>query len=138
MIPRKKIALAIAGFAQTMSGIEEVPMANHTAVVDRRITVEKLDAIGWGLFFIWIGIALLANLGWGIGLLGVGILILGGQMARKYMALRFETFWALVGALFVIGGVWELLSVRVSLIPILCIVAGIALLVSALVGKTGD
>ena len=138
MSPREKIALAIAGFAQTMSGIEEVAMANHTAMVARRITVQKLDAIGWGLFFIWIGIALLANLGWGIGLLGVGILIFGGQMARKYLALRFETFWALVGALFVIGGVWELLSVRVSLIPILCIVAGVALLVSALVGRTRD
>ena len=113
-------------------------MTNHAGVVDGRITIRKLDAIGWGLFFIWIGTALLANLGWGIGLLGVGILILGGQMARKYMALRFETFWALVGALFVIGGVWELLSVRVSLTPILCIVAGAALLVSALVGKRGD
>jgi hypothetical protein len=115
-------------------------MANHAVgtAADKQVTVRKLDAIGWGLFFIWVGIALLANLGWGIGLLGVGILILGGQMARKYMALRFETFWALVGALFVIGGVWELLSVRVSLIPILCIVAGVALLVSALVGKPGD
>lgn len=37
----------------------------------------KLDAVGWGLFFIWIGIALLTDVGWGIGLIGVGVLILG-------------------------------------------------------------
>ena len=115
-------------------------MANHAVetVADKQFTAHRLDAIGWGLFFIWIGIALLANLGWGIGLLGVGILILGGQMARSFLALRFEVFWLLVGALFVIGGVWEMLSVRVSLIPILCIVAGVALLVSTLVGKRRD
>ena len=76
--------------------------------------------------------------GWGIGLLGVGILMLGGQVARRYMALRVEAFWVLVGALFVIGGVWEMLSVSVGLIPILCIGAGVALLVSALLGKRRD
>jgi hypothetical protein len=112
-------------------------MANHIIgpVVDGRITAHKLDVVGWGLFFIWIGIAFLANLSWGIGLVGVGVLVLGGQMARKYMSLRFEAFWAMVGALFIIGGVWELFSVHVSLVPILCIVAGVALVVSALLGK---
>ena len=39
-------------------------MANHAVgtAADKQVTVQKLDAIGWGLFFIWIGIALLANL----------------------------------------------------------------------------
>jgi hypothetical protein len=101
-------------------------------LVGGQVTAHKLDAVAWGLFFIWIGIAVLANLGWGIALLGVGILILGKQTARKYMALAIEMFWVVVGALFVMGGVWELLSVRVSLIPVVCIMAGIALLVSAL------
>ncbi len=113
-------------------------MTNHVGMAESQgTTLRKLDAAGWGLFFIWIGIALLANFGWGIGLLGIGILILAGQMARKFMALGVETFWGLVGSLFVIGGIWELLSVRVSLIPILFIAAGIALLVSTLVGKSG-
>lgn len=105
-------------------------------MVDEGITAHRLNAAGWGLFFVWIGIALLTNLSWGIGLLGVGVIILGGQAVRKGMALRFETFWVAVGAIFVIGGVWELLSVRVSLIPVFCIVAGVMLLVSALVGKS--
>ena len=30
----------------------------------------KLDAIGWGLVFIWTGTAILADVGWGVGFLG--------------------------------------------------------------------
>jgi hypothetical protein len=105
---------------------------------NRRVTLHRLDGLAWGFFFIWIGIALLTNLGLGIGLLGVGILMLGGQMARKYMALRLETFWVVVAMFFVMGGVWLLFGVRVSLLPIFSIVAGAALLVSALLGKSRD
>jgi hypothetical protein len=39
-----------------------------------------------------------------------------------------------VGFLFVLGGVWELLSIQFSLVPIVLIVAGAALLLSALRG----
>ncbi len=45
----------------------------------------KLDAAGWGLFFIWIGIAVLADVGWGVALIGVGAIILGGLAAREYL-----------------------------------------------------
>ena len=100
-----------------------------------QVVLRKIDAIAWGLFFVWVGIALLANLSWGIGLLGVGVIVLGGQGARKYFALSFETFWVIVGVLFVLGGIWELLHVRVGLIPIVCIVAGVVLLLSALRGE---
>jgi hypothetical protein len=112
-------------------------MATHAVgtLVDRRITLGKLDGIAWGMFFLWIGIALLANLGWGMGLLGIGIIILGGQIARKSIGFALETFWILVGVLFLLGGIWDLLSVRVSLAPIVCIVAGVLLLGSALLSK---
>ena len=112
-------------------------MASHFAgtVVDRRVSLERLDAAAWGLFFLWVGIAFVTNLSWGIGLLGVGIIVLGGEAGRKYMGLALETFWVIVGVLFVMGGIWELLSVRGSMVPIVCIVAGVLLLLSALVGK---
>jgi len=71
---------------------------------------KKLDVTGWGLFFIWIGIAFLANFGFAIGLLVVGLL-------------------------FVLGGIWELLQITFSLVPILIIVAGVVMLISALWGK---
>lgn len=44
-----------------------------------------VDAIGWGLFFIWIGIAITADVGWGVGLIGIGVLILGSWAAREFI-----------------------------------------------------
>src|SRR5512136_466472 len=101
----------------------------------RRVILRRLDAGAWGLFFVWIGIALLAGFSWGTGLVGFGILILAGQIARRCFGLRFERFWILAGVLFVLGGVWELFSIRVGLVPILCIVVGVVLLTSALIGS---
>lgn len=46
----------------------------------------KVEAVGWGLFFIWIGIAILADVGWGIGLIGIGVLILGLRVADAYLS----------------------------------------------------
>ncbi len=93
----------------------------------------KLKAIGWGLFFIWTGIAFFAHIGWGAGLLGVGIITLGVQAARKYFALKLERFWVAVGFLFLAGGVWKLFNIQLGLLPILSIVAGAALFVSILI-----
>ncbi len=107
-------------------------------VANRHALTKKLEAAVWGLFFIWIGIALLADVGWGVGLLGVGVIILGAQVSRRYLALKPEGFWVVVGFLFVVGGVWELFHVQLALVPILCIVAGIALLASALRGGPRD
>jgi hypothetical protein len=102
---------------------------------DHRKLARRIDAIGWGLFFIWIGIALLAHIGWGVGLIGVGIIILGGQVIRKSSGLKVAGFGIFIGFLFFLGGFGELLNIRFDLIPILCVVAGVALLVSVLVGK---
>jgi uncharacterized membrane protein len=109
-----------------VTGIQHTPAAPGTWAL-----VRKVDAAAWGLFFIWIGVALLAGLTWGIGLLGVGIITLGTQLARKSFGLGIEGFWIAVGLIFLAGGVWELLSVRIGLVPIVLIVAGVALLLSA-------
>ncbi len=45
-----------------------------------------LDAVGWGLFFIWVGVAFLADLGWGLGFIGVGVIILATSVAGRYLA----------------------------------------------------
>ncbi len=98
----------------------------------------KLEAVGWGLFFIWTGIAFFAHLGWEVGLLGVGIITLGAQAARKYFGLKLEGFWLVVGFFFVAGGIWKLFNIQLGLLPILCIVAGGLLLGSTLVGGPSD
>ena len=91
---------------------------------------KRLDAAGWGLFFIWVGVSLLMDLGSGVGLVGVAAIILLGQAARRRFGLRLEKFWVVVGVLFLLGGIWELYQVQVGLVPILLIVAGGALLLS--------
>ncbi len=64
-------------------------ISSERAVMEHgRFLIKKLDAIGWGLFFIWKGAALIADVGWGVGLLGVGIITLGAQAARKTSACR--------------------------------------------------
>ena len=95
----------------------------------------KLDAAGWGLFFVWMGIALLADVGWGIGLLGVGIITLAGQAARRYFGIAVDGFWVAVGILFLAGGIWELAKIQFSMVPFLLILAGAAVLASAFRGR---
>jgi len=108
-----------------MTHVEHLPASSVHVVAHR------LDAAAWGLFFVWVGIALIADIGWGVGLLGVGIITLAAQFARKRFGLAREGFWLVVGLLFVLGGVWELLGVQFSLVPLVLIAAGVALLVSA-------
>ncbi len=111
----------------------------ETGHENTRTLVNKLDAVGWGLFFIWIGIAFLADVGWGVGLLGVGMIAIGAQLARKYFGVRIEWFGLVIGIAFVVWGAWELLRIHASipggLAPTLCIVAGIIIVVSALLRK---
>jgi hypothetical protein len=108
---------------------------NGQEITKRASLGKKLETAGWSLFFIWTGFAFLMHLGWGVGLLGVGMIILGGQMARKYLALKREGFWLAVGFCFIMGGIWELFRVQVDLAPILCMIVGFALLASIFIGR---
>lgn len=103
--------------------------------MERHDRASKLDTLGWGLFFVWVGIAWLADVGLGIGLLGVAAITLGMQLVRKSKKLRVEGFWVVVGLLFALGGIWQLLAIETPLVPILLIVAGLALLVWMLRSK---
>jgi len=91
---------------------------------------KRLDAAGWGLFFIWVGLSVLMDFDWGVGLIGIAAIILLGQTARRYFGLRLEIFWVAIGVLFFLGGIWELNQIQMGLAPILMIFAGSALLLS--------
>lgn len=96
----------------------------------------QLSAVAWGLLFVWVGVAVLFGVGWGYGLLGVGVIILGTQVAHLMMGeVRLDWFSTIVGLMFVIGGIWVLFSIQVGLVPILSIVAGVALMLSALTSR---
>jgi hypothetical protein len=91
---------------------------------------QKFDAIGWGLFFVWVGIALLLDVGWGLGLLGIGLITLGVQGARHLYKVRVEGFWVVVGVIFLLGGIMNMAQAEIPLVPILLILAGATLLFS--------
>lgn len=104
-----------------------------------RTSVEKQLEVGtWGAFFLWIGIALLAQLNWGVWLLGVSAIILGSQLIRRTLALRVERFWVVAGVLFGLGGVLHFypLKMDIPLIPIICIAAGAGLLAKSMRRRT--
>ncbi len=102
-------------------------------------TERQLDAGTWGVFFLWIGISLLAHVPWGIWLLGVGLIILGAQLARRMLELRVDGFWLVAGGLFVLGGISDIapFGLGVAVIPTLCIVAGVVLLARAFTRRGG-
>jgi hypothetical protein len=114
---------------------ENMKKSEEIRTNERSELTHKLQVVGWGLFFIWVGIAVLTKIEVGIGLLGVGIITLGMQAVRKYFNLKLEGFWVIVGLLFVIGGIWALFEPKVPLLPIVLIVAGLALIFSIFRGK---
>lgn len=96
---------------------------------------KKIGAASWALFFIWIGVVFLAAIPPMITLLGIAAIVLGAQGMRTMSGLKAEPFWVVVGVLFVLWGVWDLLPLDLPLVPILLIVAGAALLASLFMRK---
>ncbi len=105
-------------------------------VVDNGKVERKIEAAGWGTFFVWVGVALIADVGWGVGLIGVGTITLLGQAARRYFGVKTEILWIVIGLLFLLGGLWACFNIHFHLLPVFCVLAGIALLVSLFTGKS--
>ncbi len=89
----------------------------------------QLNAIAWAVFFVWAGIAMLADIQWGWFLLGTGVLILTAQFARWRTGVEIENFWLVCGAIFLVGGVWRLLDLPWPLVPLMLILLGLISLV---------
>ena len=86
---------------------------------------QQLGSIGWAIFLIWIGIAMLGHFPWGWFLLGTGMLILAVQFGRWRIGVEVENFWVACGTVFVVGGVWQLLDLPWPLAPLLLILLGV-------------
>ncbi len=95
----------------------------------------KLDGIGWGLFFVWIGAVMLADLGAGAAMLGIGVITLGVQGARKIWGLKIESFWLVLGIVLALAGLWSLMETKLPVVPVLLIVVGLVVLVSTFGGR---
>jgi hypothetical protein len=110
---------------------------NPSAAVGRS-AIATIDAMGWGVFFIWMGGALVANVGWGIALLGAGAISLGVQLTRRLSALPVDRGSVGVGACLFVAGLllWlDLFSGKSALsawlVPAVLIIIGASIIVSA-------
>ncbi|MBN2720723.1 MAG: hypothetical protein JXR72_06450 [Proteobacteria bacterium] len=101
------------------------------SIRETRMKARRITAMGWGLFFLWLGLVLVLDAGIGLILLGVGFISLGMQIARKYAGLESDGFWILVAILFVLVGAWELFEMKMPLMAVLLMVVGVGFLVSA-------
>jgi hypothetical protein len=95
----------------------------------------RAEGLGWALAFIWVGAALLAGLSWGWLLLGLGVITLGAQASLRLLHGRTSGFWIACGVVLFGSGVWELFHLQWPLAPVLFIVLGVAILLSALSGN---
>jgi len=106
--------------------------------MERHDRTSKYDAAGWALFFIWVGVAWLADFSLGVGLLGVAAITLGMQAIRKASGVPVEGFWVLVGIGFAVAGLWQWLDIQLPLAPLVLIGAGIALFLWRVWPKTSQ
>ena len=110
------------------------PTSGQGSSTEKSELTRHLDAIAWGAFFIWIGIAMLLAISWGWFLVGLGILILATQLARLQMNIKIDGFWVTCGGVFLIGGLWTVLDLASwPLAPIVFILLGVVLLAKAII-----
>ncbi|MBN1283385.1 MAG: hypothetical protein JXA24_06410 [Proteobacteria bacterium] len=110
--------------------LPEVAMENdERALHTRSAAGARIDAVCWGLFFIWIGaILLFKTIPRGMGALGVGAIILGGAVVRLVAGVTVSMFWLIIGTVFVLAGVGEIYAINLPLLPAALIICGVLLL----------
>jgi hypothetical protein len=94
----------------------ETDGTNQNSGADRA-TVARIDATGWRVFFIWVGVALAASIGWGIALLGTGVISLGVQVARRLSGLPVDRWSVGFGACLTVAGLVQWLDVPMGKAP---------------------
>lgn len=78
----------------------------------------RIDGFGWALAFIWVGVALLADVHWGWLLAGLGVITLGAQVVLRAAHERTSRFWITCGVVLLGSGVWDLFRLRWPLAPV--------------------
>lgn len=101
---------------------------HHEASADHGERSRYIDSVAWALFFIFVGVAMLAQVPWGWFLIGIGLVTAGAQIVRWQSGLPVEGFWVACAGVFLAGGLWDLLAVQWPLMPVLLIALGVILL----------
>lgn len=101
-----------------------------TEMGGRNALCRKLDAIGWGAFFCWMGLTMLIKaFPPGVVTIGIGVIILGEAAARFVLKVSVNGFWILLGVIFLAAGLGEIFAINLPMLPIAFIIAGVLLIV---------
>jgi len=92
---------------------------------------KSLEAAGWGLVLLWLGITSLFTLGWPAFLIGLGVIALGMQGLRSMWQIPVEGFWLILGVIFIVAGVSESFGASFPFVPVALILFGLAALYDA-------
>lgn len=104
----------------------------------KKILNARIDAIGWALFFIMIGILLLIpedripETSW---LIGAGLIMLGGNVVRRLYSIKMEGCTVVLGALALFFGISGVFSLNLPIFPILLILVGGSIVYKILFNK---
>ena len=105
----------------------------------RSLKGARIDAVLWGLFFVWLGTILLwKEIPEGVGSLGIGALVLGGALVRRLMGTTVSMFWLMIGGVFILAGIGGLLEIDLPFLAIALIVCGILMLFHGKSGRRGS
>jgi len=99
-----------------------------TELQGRSALCRKLDAIGWGAFFVWMGLTMLVKMPAGVTTIGIGIIILGEAIARAVLHVSVNAFWILLGVIFIAAGLGEIFAINLPMLPIAFLIAGVLLI----------
>ncbi len=102
----------------------------------------RIDAAGWGLFFLMSGVMLLVpGLPDGSWLVGVGVLFLGLGAVRFSMGLPVSAFGIVVGVVAIAAGAGAIAGLAVPWFALLLVGCGLAIVAGEIAGRstqTGD
>lgn len=97
-----------------------------------------VDSAGWGVFLIWVGLALYGRLGWAVFFLGTGGLLLVGQAVRRSVGSNVDWFAVVLGIFLVVVGGSRALELQLDdavvpswFVPSMFVAAGIAVVATA-------
>ncbi len=94
----------------------------------------RLDAVGWGLCFLWSGVVLLVPaLPDGTWLTGIGALIVGEGVVRANLRLPVSTFWMIVGIGSAAAGLGTIAGLALPWFSLVMVLCGVALVASQIV-----
>ena len=99
---------------------------------------QRIESIGWALFFIWSGVLLIAPDGYfpeGSWLIGTGLIIVVSMGIRYLYGIKIDGFWMVLGLLALSFGISRFFRLNLSVFPVFLIIIGVVIVYIALFRK---